>query len=134
MKANSNIPRLLPMTSYGKSTVDILAPGTELGGNQPKDQVTLRGTGFAAPLVAGHAASLMAANPDLSADQVKNLVTQAWSQGRQQPTTVALIDTGVDAKHPALEGKIASNSDPAALSDNHGGGTHRAGLITGTLL
>lgn len=47
---------------------------------------------------------------------------------------IALIDTGIDREHPDLsknieEGKNFTTSDPDAWNDQHGHGTHLAGII-----
>jgi len=49
--------------------------------NTPADLVTLQGTGFAAPVVAGTAALMMQANPNLTPGDVKDLLLEASGEG-----------------------------------------------------
>lgn len=45
--------------------------------------------------------------------------------------TVCVLDTGIDATHPALAGRVQS-LDPSSMVDSGGHGTHVAGIIAGT--
>ncbi|MFC7549746.1 S8 family serine peptidase [Plantactinospora sp. GCM10030261] len=61
----------------------------------------------------------------------------AWTAGYTgRGTTVAVLDTGVDATHPDLAGKVAERADFTAeggdAGDRHGHGTHVAATIAGT--
>ncbi len=69
-------------------------------------------------------------------------VPDLWKEGiRGQNVTVGLLDTGVDAKHPDLVGKVkkfavfdfSGKLDPSENEpfDNIGHGTHCAGIIAG---
>ncbi|MEH0933312.1 S8 family serine peptidase [Micromonospora sp. CPCC 205558] len=60
----------------------------------------------------------------------------AWAAGRDGAgVTVAVLDTGVDATHPDLAGRIAEAQDfsgSGSARDGHGHGTHVASTIAGS--
>lgn len=61
---------------------------------------------------------------------------QAWDAGYTgEGVTVAVLDTGVDASHPDLDGQVAAEADftgGETTGDPHGHGTHVASTIAGT--
>ncbi|MFG1674426.1 S8 family serine peptidase [Micromonospora sp. NPDC049282] len=62
---------------------------------------------------------------------------QAWDAGYTgKGTRVAVLDTGIDATHPDLAGRVAEKKDFTAddgdAGDHHGHGTHVAATIAGT--
>ncbi|MCG5470673.1 S8 family serine peptidase [Micromonospora sp. LAH09] len=61
---------------------------------------------------------------------------EAWAAGRDgSGVTVAVLDTGVDATHPDLAGRIAEARDfsnSGSARDGHGHGTHVAATIAGS--
>ena len=70
---------LLHSTSnYGKTTVDIFAPGNKIYTTYPKNQYRSEsGTSLASAVTSGVAALLWSYYPDLSAAQVKNIILQS---------------------------------------------------------
>ncbi|MFF5218340.1 S8 family serine peptidase [Micromonospora sp. NPDC000442] len=60
----------------------------------------------------------------------------AWAAGRDgSGVTVAVLDTGVDATHPDLVGRIAEARDfsgSGSARDGHGHGTHVAATVAGS--
>ena len=62
----------------------------------------------------------------------------AWASGlKGSGTKVAVLDTGADAEHPDLQGRILASKDftgsaGGALSDVHGHGTHTASTVGGS--
>ncbi|MCP2249207.1 S8 family peptidase [Lentzea aerocolonigenes] len=60
----------------------------------------------------------------------------AWQKGLDgHDVTVAVVDTGIDANHPDLAGKITASenfSDEPDVVDRHGHGTHVASIVAGT--
>ncbi len=67
-------------------------------------------------------------------DFTKIRVADAWKKSTGASVTVAVLDTGVDAKHPDLAGNLLAGYDAIAntagvTTDGNGHGTHVAGTI-----
>ncbi|AHM59856.1 subtilisin-like serine protease [Flammeovirgaceae bacterium 311] len=73
-------------SNYGRKTVDIFAPGVDLYSTVPDSEYrSLSGTSMAAPVVSGIAALVMAYYPDLSAQQVRDIIMKSsvrYTKGR----------------------------------------------------
>jgi Subtilisin-like serine proteases len=83
-------------SNYGKSNVDVFAPGVKIWSTTPLNTYEyLQGTSMAAPAVSGVAAMIRSYYPNLSAQQVKQI----------------LMDSGLTSKTPVVLGGEASNTD-----------------------
>jgi len=85
--ASNAIGNPAPFTNYGKSTVHVAAPGVSIYSTTPNNNYAFyQGTSMAAPMVAGLAALMKAANPELTASEIKNIImetttpTPQWSE------------------------------------------------------
>jgi subtilisin family serine protease len=80
LKVGSNGPRYgstlaASYSNYGKNTVDVFAPGSQIYSTYPKNTYEFAsGTSMASPLVAGVAALIFSQYPNLSAAQVKQIL------------------------------------------------------------
>ena len=61
-------------------------------------------------------------------------VTEAWETTHGDGVTIAVIDTGVDADHPALEGAVVGGTDVSGGGDGSGGPVSQANTEHGTLV
>lgn len=65
-------------SNYGKKSVDLFAPGVQIYSTTPNDTYeNLQGTSMAAPATSGVAAIIMSYFPDLTAEQVKEILRQS---------------------------------------------------------
>jgi subtilisin family serine protease len=65
-------------SNYGRKTVDVFAPGVDIFSTTPDNEYeSLSGTSMAAPVTTGVAALIMAYYPDLSAEDVKKIITKS---------------------------------------------------------
>lgn len=65
-------------SNYGQNNVDIFAPGVAIHATTPDNNYkSLNGTSMAAPVASGVAALIMSYYPDLSAEQVKDIIMKS---------------------------------------------------------
>jgi len=71
-------------TNYGKKTVQVAAPGVSIYSTAPNNKYEFdTGTSMAAPHVSGLAALMKAANPNLTAAEIKNIIMETVTPGAQ---------------------------------------------------
>jgi subtilisin family serine protease len=88
-------------SNYGKREVNVFAPGVKIyssipGGNTYGDK---DGTSMASPVVAGLAALILSYYPDLSAEQVKNIIEQS----AMKPSTISFTKPGTEDEQISLD-------------------------------
>lgn len=88
-------------SNYGKSSVDVFAPGTKIWSTTPNNEYDyLQGTSMAAPAVTGVAATIRSFYPKLSASQVKQII----------------MDSGLSTSASVLVGEEKTNKKFTELS------------------
>ena len=94
-------------SNYGKNTVDVFAPGSQIYSTYPEDSYEFAsGTSMAAPLVAGVAALIFSKYPKLSAAQVKHiLITSGVSINKKMALENGTV---VDFSELSKSGKIVN--------------------------
>lgn len=116
-------------SNYGKKTVDVFAPGVNIYSTLPDNKYgNFSGTSMATPVVAGVAALILEYYPDLSAEQVKEVIMKSATPITQQvklPGTsdsIALSDISVSGgelnAYNAL--KLASTLKGERTKDDNG--------------
>lgn len=113
---NENMPA--PFSNYGKSNVDVFAPGVQIYSTVPKDEYArYSGTSMASPEVAGIAALIRSYYPQLSASQVKHIIMNSGVKVNSQ----VLIPGGKGEKasffNLSKAGSIANAYNALLLAD-----------------
>ncbi|MBT8319814.1 MAG: S8 family serine peptidase [Gramella sp.] len=105
-------------SNYGKSNVDVFAPGTKIWSTTPNNEYEyLQGTSMAAPAVAGIAAIIRGYYPQLTATQVKQIIMDSGL------TTNATVIVGGDRSNTkkfeslSTSGKMANLYNALILAD-----------------
>ena len=105
-------------SNYGKSNVDVFAPGTKIWSTTPNNTYEyLQGTSMASPAVAGIAAIIRGYYPQLTAAQVKQVIMDSGL------TTKATVMVGGDSNNTkkfdslSTSGKMANLYNALILAD-----------------
>ncbi len=131
-------------SNYGKDQVDLFSPGTDIYSTTPDDKYEhFDGTSMAAPVVAGVASMIRSYFPDLSAEQVKNVIMESVVKqnisvkkpGSEEmvPFSDLSVTGGIVNAHKAIQlasqtkGKKKSKSKSRGGSGASGGGKTKPG-------
>lgn len=121
--------------SFYGAELDCVAPGVQIYSTTTNSYMSADGTSFAAPQVSGIAALILSVNPNLSAQQVRNIIestaqkvggyTYSGTSGRTNGTWNNQMGYGlVDAKAAVLKALDLSISGPSDLCPADGTSTY----------
>lgn len=83
-------------SSYGKQNVDIFAPGVDILSSVPANAYQMySGTSMASPVVAGTAALMISAFPDVKAKDLRNFILESARKQDNQGARLALADKSI---------------------------------------
>ncbi|MEM6327940.1 MAG: S8 family serine peptidase, partial [Bacteroidota bacterium] len=123
--ASSSDPAALAagFSNYGDAEVDLFAPGAEVTSLAPGGGVqTQNGTSFAAPVVAGVAALVMAYVPELSAEEVREILLESVTSFAETPTPTPGGETTVPFGTLSVTGGVVNAADAVRLALERAGG------------
>ncbi len=106
-------------SNYGKKNVDLFAPGVKIYSLAPEDEYKdAQGTSMASPVTAGVAALLLSYYPELSADQVKDILMK--SVRSLNNLTVSQPGTGEDVlfQELSVSGGIVNAYEAIKLAES----------------
>lgn len=96
-------------SNYNPEYVDVFAPGAEIYATTPENTYeNLQGTSMAAPMVAGVAAIIRSYFPDLTADQVKEVVVSSTVKQNRKVIKPGTEDEKVDFSTLSKSGGIVN--------------------------
>ncbi|HEX5153722.1 MAG TPA: S8 family peptidase [Parafilimonas sp.] len=114
-------------SNYGKNSVDVFAPGVKIYSTLPNSYGYHDGTSMASPVVTGVAALIRSYYPQLSAEQVKYVITNSGSHFSQEvnkpipndnatyvPIQLSELGTNVGFLNAASAVELASTLKPEA--------------------
>ncbi len=129
-------------SNYGKENVDLFAPGVDIFSTFPDDEYNaISGTSMASPVVAGVAALIRSYYPELTAEQVKDVlmsntvmtknakVKLPGGEGKVVPFTDLCITGGVVNAYEAVKAasKVKGKKKIKSKSGNGNGANGKAG-------
>ncbi len=107
-------------SNYGKKSVDVFAPGVAIYSTKPDNSYEdAQGTSMASPVTAGLAAMLLSYFPDLSADQLKDIIMKSTRKlDGLKVTEPGTIDNMVDFSKLSVSGGIINAYEAVKLAQS----------------
>jgi len=105
-------------SNYGRSQVDVFAPGTTINSTSPNNEYhAASGTSFAAPVVSGIAAMLMAYYPDLTGADVRRIILESSTPLKEQMVVRPGAETKVRFGDLSVTGAIVNAYKAVLLAE-----------------
>lgn len=105
-------------SNYSPTNVDVFAPGEEIRATVPDNKYkNLQGTSMASPMVAGVAALLRSYHPDLSAEQVKQIIMDSAVPQTQLVEVPGDEEKKVSFKKLSVTGGIVNTYNALKLAE-----------------
>jgi subtilisin family serine protease len=121
--SNYELGRNIPagFSNYGKTTVDVFAPGVEIYSCSPENQFeSASGTSDASPVVAGIAALLLSYYPELTAVDLKKIIMQsAVYYGKQKVKIPGEKRKKTKFKNLSVTGGIVNAYQAVKMADGY---------------
>ncbi|MBL6447279.1 S8 family peptidase [Fulvivirga sp. 29W222] len=106
-------------SNYGKETVDIFAPGVDIYSTTPDNNYkSFDGTSMAAPNTAGVAALLMSYYPQLTAFQIKDIITKSSRKFDNLKVTKPGKEELVDFKDLSISGGLINAYEALKMAES----------------
>lgn len=97
-----------PFSNYGAKNVDVFAPGVMINSTIPDDKyAAFSGTSMASPVTAGVAALIRSYFPELTAEQVKNIIIKSVTK-IEIPVNIPGTETKVKFKKLCVSGGVVN--------------------------
>lgn len=106
-------------SNYGKETVDVFAPGVNIYSTTPDNTYqSFNGTSMAAPNTAGVAALLMSYYPELTAFQVKDIITKSSRKFDNLQVTKPGKEELIDFKDLSISGGLINAYEALKMAES----------------
>ncbi|MBL3656648.1 S8 family peptidase [Fulvivirga sediminis] len=106
-------------SNYGKESVDIFAPGVDIYSTTPDNTYSsFNGTSMAAPATTGVAALLMSYYPELSVDQIKDIITKSAVHFDELKVMKPGDESMVDFKSLSIYGGLLNAYEAVKLAES----------------
>ncbi len=105
-------------SNYGKTRVDIFAPGLEIYSSVPHNKyLSIQGTSMASPAVVGVAAMVRSYYPNLTAKQVKDIIINSGIEFHHQVIKPGTKDEMISFDEMSRKGRILNAYNALLLAD-----------------